>query len=194
MPGSDRGSANDYPMPTVIPVVRAPHRSFWCGTTSARGARPRQTVMILMRASCGLALAVSLATTGCLARGVKLMAGGSSHELRKRPEGTPPNSPNHPPILVLALDGVGRDILYESLRKGEMPELARLLGGSAAGKFPHAYLDESLISTLPSTTMAAWVTTFTGVGPAYHGVTGNEFFIREERRFAAPAPRRGRCS
>ena len=144
--------------------------------------------MIFVRASCGLALVVSLATTGCLARGVKLMAGGSSHELRKRPEGTPPNSPNHPPILVLALDGVGRDILYESLRKGEMPELARLLGGSTAGKFPHAYLDESLISTLPSTTMAAWVTTFTGVGPAYHGVTGNEFFIREERRFAAPAP------
>ena len=36
--------------------------------------------------------------------------------------------------------------------------------------------------------MAAWVTAFTGVGPAHHGVTGNEFFIREERRFAAPAP------
>jgi hypothetical protein len=83
---------------------------------------------------------------------------------------------------------VGRDILYESLRKGEMPELASLLGGGKGGRFPHAYLDESLIATLPSTTMAAWVTAFTGVGPAYHGVTGNEFFIREERRFAAPAP------
>src|ERR1039458_8018846 len=93
-----------------------------------------------------LALVASLAMTGCLAKGVKLMAGGTSHELRKRPEGAPPNSPSHPPILVLALDGVGRDILYESLRKGEMPELARLLGGGEAGRFPHAYLDESLIS------------------------------------------------
>ena len=135
-----------------------------------------------------IALSASLTTTGCLAREVKLLTEGATHELRKRPEGTPPNSPNHPPILVLAFDGVGRDILYEALRTGEMPALASLIGGGEGGRFPHAYLEQSLLSTLPSTTMAAWATTFTGVGPAYHGVTGNEFFIREEGRFAAPAP------
>jgi hypothetical protein len=140
-----------------------------------------------LSASCCLALLASFAVT-CLAKEVTLVAGGLSHELRKRPEGVPPNSPDHPPILVLAFDGVGRDILYESLRKGEMPALANLIGGGESGQFPHAYLDGTLTSTLPSTTMAAWVTMFTGVGPAHHGVTGNEFFIREERRFAAPAP------
>jgi hypothetical protein len=135
------------------------------------------------------ALAVSLAmlaTTGC--KEAKFALGGDSHELRKRPAGSPPSSPNHPPILVLAFDGVDRDILYDALRKGEMPALAGLLGGGTGAVFPHAYFEESLLATLPSTTMAAWVTAFTGVGPAHHGVTGNEFFIREERRFAAPAP------
>ena len=144
--------------------------------------------MMLTRTHFAMAVAASLATTGCLAKEVKLLTGGAIHELRKRPEGTPPNSPSHAPILVLGLDGVGRDILYEALHKGEMPALASLLGGGEGKRFPHAYLEESLISTLPSTTLAAWVTTFTGVGPAHHGVAGNEFFIRNEGRFAAPAP------
>ena len=44
------------------------------------------------------------------------------------------------------------------------------------------------MTTLPSSTMAAWVTAFTGVAPAEHGVTGNEFFVRERRALACPAP------
>ncbi len=136
----------------------------------------------------GLSLALGLTASGCLAKEAKLVAGGDSHELRKRPEGAPASSPARPPILVIALDGMGRDILYESLRQGEMPRLASLLGGQTGKEFPHAYFEEGYVATLPSTTMAAWVTAFTGVGPAYHGVTGNEFFVREQRRFAAPAP------
>jgi predicted AlkP superfamily pyrophosphatase or phosphodiesterase len=143
---------------------------------------------IFRRAWTAFALAAAFATTGCLAQEAKLLFGGDSRELRKRPEGTARSSPDHAPILVIALDGVDRDLLYDALRNGEMPALADLLGGGQGRAFPHAYFDESLISTLPSTTMAGWVTAFTGVGPAQHGVTGNEFFIREERRFAAPAP------
>jgi len=45
-----------------------------------------------------------------------------------------------------------------------------------------------MLATLPSSTIAAWVTALTGVPPSIHGVSGNEFFIRETRRFAAPAP------
>ncbi|RYE80918.1 MAG: hypothetical protein EOO74_01345, partial [Myxococcales bacterium] len=52
----------------------------------------------------------------------------------------------------------------------------------------HAHLDETLVATLPSSTIPAWVTAFSGVGPAHHGITGNEFFIRERREFAAPIP------
>jgi predicted AlkP superfamily pyrophosphatase or phosphodiesterase len=68
---------------------------------------------------------------------------------------------------------------------GELPNLTALLGGD---DLAHAYFDDTLLSTMPSTTMAAWTSAFTGVGPAEHGVTGNEFFIRETKTFACPAP------
>ena len=92
-----------------------------------------------------------------------------------------------PRVLILALDGVDRDLLYRMLRKGELPELAQLLFG-ANGEFPHTHFEPRLLSTLPSSTIAAWTTAFTGVSPAHHGITGNEFFLRETRRFAAPIP------
>ena len=86
---------------------------------------------------------------------------------------------------MLALDGISRGQLYEMVRAGELPNLAALLGGD---RLSHAYFDDSLLSTLPSTTMAAWVTAFTGMTPAEHGVTGNEYFVRETRTFACPSP------
>lgn len=109
-------------------------------------------------------------------------------ERKLKPDGaTTPSAPSEPSLLLLALDGVDRQLLYDMLRKEELPVLASLI--SARGKeFPHAHFDERLIATFPSSTIAAWATLFTGVPPAEHGVSGNEFFIREERRFAAPAP------
>ncbi|MEA2747337.1 MAG: hypothetical protein QOI41_1480, partial [Myxococcales bacterium] len=111
-------------------------------------------------------------------------------QLRERAAGTPPSSPDKPPILYLAFDGVNRDLLYDMLRKGKLPHLASLLGGTAGptgSQFPHAHFDEQLLSTLPSSTMAAWATTMSGVGPAVHGIAGNEYFVREQRLFACPA-------
>jgi predicted AlkP superfamily pyrophosphatase or phosphodiesterase len=123
---------------------------------------------------------------GCLFKKVaQVVAGGEQHDLRKRAPGARPNAPETPPVLVLALDGVSRDLLYDMLHAGKLPKLAALLGG---GRFDHAYFDDTLLSTMPSSTMAAWVTAFTGVAPAVHGVTGNEFFVRETRTFACPAP------
>ncbi len=127
-------------------------------------------------AACGAAMKVT-----------DLVTGGEAREQRKRADDAPRTSAGHPPILFIALDGVDRHLLYELLRKNELPALEALLGGSE-GRFPHACFDETLLSTLPSSTMAAWTTAMTGVPPATHGVTGNEFFIREERRLAAPAP------
>ena len=124
---------------------------------------------------------------GKLAKVTELIAHGDSRELRKRDKNAPPNSPDRPPILVLAFDGVGRELLYDMLHKGELPALAALLGGEG-GKFPHAYFDDRFLSTLPSSTMAAWATAMTGTPPSQHGITGNEFFIREERKLGAPAP------
>jgi len=80
-------------------------------------------------------------------------------------------------LLVVAIDGMGRDLLYSMLHDGELPELAALLGKDASG-FPHAYFAPDVLTTVPSTTGVAWATIFTGVTPAEHGFAGNEFFVR----------------
>lgn len=135
-----------------------------------------------------MAAALALAASGCATyHATKLIVAGDSRALRERPEHAPANASERPGILLLALDGVDRALLYDLLRSGRMPALARLLGG-AGSTFPHAHFDETFQATLPSSTMVAWVTTMTGEPPARHGVTGNEFFIREQRRFAAPVP------
>ncbi len=141
-----------------------------------------------------LAAATSLGTTvGC--RGcddttrsaVRLASEGNSRELR--PDAERPATERRPGILLVALDGVPRQTLYGLLRRGQLPGFARLLGGAGdGGQLAHAHLDETLLSTLPSSTLASWATTFTGVAPARHGISGNEFFIRESRRFIAPVP------
>ena len=123
--------------------------------------------------------------TGCSSKMISLAAGDSDQTLRRRAPGTPTTSPGAPPILILALDGMNRDLLYDMLRAGELPNMALLLGGDG---LRHAYLSNRLLSTMPSTTMAAWVSAMTGVAPAEHGVTGNEYFIRERRELACPAP------
>src|SRR5688500_3517145 len=127
--------------------------------------------------------------SGCMAtvKTTQLVLTDTEREIRERKEGEPGNSPQHAPILFLAFDGVGRELLYEMLREDELPELTDLLSGEG-DKFPHAHFDETLLSTMPSSTMAGWTTTITGLPPAEHGVTGNEFFIRERGQLAAPAP------
>lgn len=132
-----------------------------------------------------MVLATALVGACLFRKMTQVVVTGEELDLRNRAAGTRPNAPETSPVLVLALDGVSRDLLYDMLRSGKLPKLAALLGGD---RFEHAYFDDTLLSTLPSSTMAGWVTAFTGVGPAVHGVTGNEFFVRETRTFACPAP------
>ena len=49
------------------------------------------------------------------------------------------------------------------------------------------YAAEGVLSILPSTTMAAWSTVYTGAPAAEHGVPGNEWFDREAAAYRAPA-------
>lgn len=133
-------------------------------------------------------LGAAFLADGCAYRVVELVATGSSRELIERSDDSPARSPQLPGLLILAIDGVNRSLLYDMLRSGELPAASVLLGGAADGRFPHAYFDESMLATLPSTTIPAWVTAITGVPPAVHGISGNEFFIREQRRLAAPIP------
>ena len=151
------------------------------GPTAVRSSRATT------RRTLGVLIAILLATGGCALRGAKLFVGGDSRQLRERPKDAPQSSPEHPPILLIAIDGLDRALLYDMLRRGELPALAGLLGGDG-GRFPHTYFDRSFLSTLPSSTMVDWVTALTGVPPARHGIAGNEFFIRERREFVAPVP------
>lgn len=123
-----------------------------------------------------------LALAACSGAHVKMLVTGEEHDLRERPPNAALKSrAQRPPVMVLALDGVGRDVLYDMIRRHQLPSFEALLG-------PEAYFNETLLSSMPSTTMPAWVTAMTGVGPGEHGVPGNEYFIRETQTLACPAP------
>jgi len=94
-----------------------------------------------------------------------------------------------PYILIFALDGVGHDQMMEALQSGATPWLSTLLGARQRnGVFEHAYSVSNAVSILPSTTIPGWSSIFTGKGPAYNGISGNEFFVRETMQFLAPIP------
>src|SRR6266481_5994061 len=95
-----------------------------------------------------------------------------------------------PFVLVFACDGAGYDQLMEAIRSGNAPNLHGILGKKVDdnGVYTHAYSEPNALTILPSTTVAAWSSILTGATPPYTGVTGNEWFVREEMRFYAPAP------
>jgi hypothetical protein len=92
-------------------------------------------------------------------------------------------------VLIFALDGVGRDVLYGALGSGRMPNLAAALGGPQPdGAFANAHLETEMLSIFPSATIPAWTATFTGQAPGVNGVPGNEWLDRREATFHAPVP------
>lgn len=92
-------------------------------------------------------------------------------------------------VLVFAFDGIGANELYKAIRQGGTPRLQSVLGAEGKdGVYAHGYAAPDALSILPSTTMAAWSSVYSGQPPAQTGVPGNEWFVREEKRFYAPAP------
>ena len=143
-------------------------------------------ILVGLVVALGLGGTLLLGGTGRLFReAVELVARGGEKELR---------DPMRPArggtrILIFALDGVGEDELRGAIRSGLTPAVARLLGEEGKdGSFEHGYAVPDVISILPSTTMAAWSSIFSGEPAGRTGVPGNEWFVREERRFMAPAP------
>ena len=142
--------------------------------------------MVRTTAAVLLSLVIGCGTASKVAN---LVVEGPEKELRERDDAEPKTSRSAGDrLLVLLFDGVDRSTLYDLLAQHQMPALDALLGRDASGAYPHAVLDDRLLSTLPSSTFAAWTTAITGTPPAEHGVTGNEFFIRETSQLAAPAP------
>jgi hypothetical protein len=94
-----------------------------------------------------------------------------------------------PRVLIFALDGVGEGAFREALDAGALPTLAALLGErSDSTTYAHGVSVGPVLSVLPSITLAAWTTLFTGSPPGETGVPGNEWFSRGEDGFHAPAP------
>jgi hypothetical protein len=136
------------------------------------------------------ALALAAAVAWILVAGppvdriAELAGDGPVKQLREpmRPHGTGAR------VLVFALDGVGHDELENALRAGITPRLAAALGAGPAGEMANGWAVPDVLSILPSTTIAAWTSLFTGEPAGRTGVPGNEWFAREDARFHAPAP------
>lgn len=124
---------------------------------------------------------------GCVWNAAQFWVAGDQIELRDTDAEQRPAPADAPKLLILAIDGIDRHLLYDMLEAGELPHMARLLGGRD-NEFPHAWFDRSIVSVLPSSTGVSWATTVTGRDPAEHGVLGNEYFIRDSATFAAPVP------
>ncbi len=117
----------------------------------------------------------------------KLVAVGDVRALRERNDRGATDT-ERPSLLIIGIDGMKRDVLYDLLESGQLPGLELLLGGRTNGSFAHAHLDRSMLAPFPSVTLTGWASIFTGEPPGVSGIPGNEFFIREQRRFVAPIP------
>jgi len=112
-----------------------------------------------------------------------ILHGGERAKKHIRPEQPGPY------VLIFAFDGAGYDQLMEAINSGKAPAMAGMLGKSeGGGLYEHAYSVPNAVTILPSTTIAAWSAIFTGSPTAWNGVSGNEWFVREEMKFYAPVP------
>lgn len=93
-------------------------------------------------------------------------------------------------MLVFAIDGLGRDEMRDILSSDHAPHTRELVGDESGedAVYERGYLAPDTLSILPSSTIAAWTTIFTGADPGDTGVPGNEFFVRERSQFYAFAP------
>jgi len=130
-------------------------------------------------------LGVTLSFLPACRTALTVVAQGGEQQLH---QAVPPATPG-PRVLIFAIDGAGYNELMRAIRSGKATHLQALLGAEQQdGHFAHSYSVPDAISILPSTTMAAWSSIFTGQPPAQTGVPGNEWFVREQRQFFAPGP------
>jgi len=124
-------------------------------------------------------------TRETLTEAVELAATGGDRVLRE------PMRPltRGPRVLLFALDGVGATEFQQAVLENASGSIHTLLGPRRGEHlFAHGVSVPGALSILPSTTVAAWASVYTGQPPARTGVPGNEWFDRGEVRFYAPAP------
>lgn len=142
-------------------------------------------VLVIVAASAWWLLRPEFPTTETLEEAAELAATGGDRVLR---EPMRPLTPG-PRVLLFALDGVGSSEFRQAVREHPSGAIHSLLGPERGEHlFEHGYAVPGALSILPSTTVAAWASVYTGQPPARTGVPGNEWFAREALRFYAPAP------
>ena len=72
--------------------------------------------------------------------------------------------------VIIDVDGIRRDTFEQVYRDGRLPNFQRI--------FARALWFDNASTVLPSVTMAAQASIFTGTQPARHGIPGNQWFDR----------------
>ena len=72
--------------------------------------------------------------------------------------------------VIIDVDGIRRDTFQQAYQDGRLPNFQRV--------FARALWFDNASSVLPTVTMAAQASIFTGTQPARHGVPGNQWFDR----------------
>jgi predicted AlkP superfamily pyrophosphatase or phosphodiesterase len=72
--------------------------------------------------------------------------------------------------VIIDVDGIRRDTFEQAYQSGRLPNFQRV--------FARALWFDSASSVLPTVTMAAQASIFTGAQPARHGIPGNQWFDR----------------
>jgi Type I phosphodiesterase / nucleotide pyrophosphatase len=144
--------------------------------------RRHNLVSILLRCALVSTCAALVVLSSCTT--VKfILHGGERAKKHIRPEQPGPY------VLIFGFDGAGYDQLMEAINSGKAPAMAAMLGKPEGnGLYEHAYSVPDAVTILPSTTIAAWSAIFTGAPTAWNGVSGNEWFVREDMKFYAPVP------
>ncbi len=94
-----------------------------------------------------------------------------------------------PRVLIFALDGVGQHEFRRAVDTGSLGEVAALAGPRESQElYRYAYMARGVTTIMPSSTIPAWTSIFTGRTPADNGIAGNEWFERQTASFLAPAP------
>jgi type I phosphodiesterase/nucleotide pyrophosphatase len=135
----------------------------------------------------GALLALSLISCGPVTT-LFLQGGQRQLKANMHPTSQSLRTSEGPRMIIFAFDGVGYDQFMATVHSGKAPRMQALLGTQKSRDlFEHAYSVPDAVDVLP-TTLPGWTATFTGFPPAWNGVTGDEFFIREQMNFYAPVP------
>lgn len=143
----------------------------------------RLALTLLALASSTVGLSCSFLKTP-IGEQIEYVIEGEQVELRDpmRPSFGPPR------VLIFALDSVGRDDFRQAVDSGGLGEVTRLIGRRRGrDTYEHAYMARDATTTLPSSTIPAWTSVYTGRPPAYSGIPGNEWYDRMNDSYVAPA-------